>query len=149
MVAVSLAANVIGSDAAADGGGTPGCIRDHLKMKGVVALVDMIIAVAERSRLAFGQYSATLLMPALLRSQRGTAASASEAAPRRTPGYALVRVLEAGERLFDRREAGQHAAISATRGAPLIEAASLTKHSPCVPAASCTVIPFRCARCTT
>jgi hypothetical protein len=74
MVAVSLAANVIGSDAAADGGGTPGCIRDHLKMKGVVALVDMIIAVAERSRLAFGQYSATLLMPALLRSQRGTAA---------------------------------------------------------------------------
>lgn len=48
MVAAALAVNAAGNDAEAEGVGTLSRIRDHLKQKGVDALVDMIIRLAER-----------------------------------------------------------------------------------------------------
>jgi hypothetical protein len=100
MVAVALAANAIGSDVAADGDGTFGRIRDHLETKGVVALVDMIMPVAERIRLAFGAYSARS-------SYRLSFARSEERQP-------LCRGRRE-ERRAHALEAGQRAAISATR----------------------------------
>lgn len=48
MVAVVLAANALGPDAEAEGAGVLSRIRDHLKQKGVDALVGMIVELAER-----------------------------------------------------------------------------------------------------
>ena len=47
MVATALAANAVGGDAEAEGTGTPARIRDHLKKKGIDALVEMIVDMAE------------------------------------------------------------------------------------------------------
>jgi hypothetical protein len=48
MVAVALATNALGPDAEAEGAGVLSRIRDHLKQKGVDALVGMIVELAER-----------------------------------------------------------------------------------------------------
>jgi uncharacterized Zn finger protein len=48
MVAVALAANAAGADGETDGVGALGRIRAHLKEKGVDALVEMIVEIAER-----------------------------------------------------------------------------------------------------
>jgi hypothetical protein len=48
MVATALAANAAGDGAAAEGDGALSRIRDHLKGKGVDALVDMIVDLAEQ-----------------------------------------------------------------------------------------------------
>lgn len=48
MVAVALAANAAGADGETDGVGALGRIRAHLKEKGVDALVEMIVDIAER-----------------------------------------------------------------------------------------------------
>lgn len=48
MVATALAANAAGADADTTGDGTLARIRDHLKRKGVDALVEMIVDLAER-----------------------------------------------------------------------------------------------------
>jgi uncharacterized Zn finger protein len=48
MVAVALAANSAGADGETDGVGALGRIRAHLKDKGVDALVEMIVEIAER-----------------------------------------------------------------------------------------------------
>jgi uncharacterized Zn finger protein len=53
MVAVALAANALGKDAEAEGAGTLGRIRNHLKAKGLDALVEMIVAMAERDASLF------------------------------------------------------------------------------------------------
>ena len=53
MVAVALAANEAGEGAAAEGGGALGRIRAHLKTKGVDALADMIVELAERDPALF------------------------------------------------------------------------------------------------
>ncbi len=48
MVAVAFAANAVGGGAEADGSGALSRIRDHLKKRGVDALVEMIVDLAER-----------------------------------------------------------------------------------------------------
>ena len=48
MVAVALAANAAGGEEKPDGAGTLGRIRQHLKSKGIDALVEMIVELAER-----------------------------------------------------------------------------------------------------
>ncbi len=53
MVAVALTANAAGSDADAEGAGALSRIRDHLKEKGVDALAEMIVALAERDPALF------------------------------------------------------------------------------------------------
>jgi tetratricopeptide (TPR) repeat protein len=53
MVAAALAANAAGSDAEAEGAGALARIRDHLKGKGVDALVEMIMDIAERDPALF------------------------------------------------------------------------------------------------
>jgi len=53
MVAVALAANAAGADAAADGAGALARMRDHLKAKGAGALVEMIMDLAERDPALF------------------------------------------------------------------------------------------------
>jgi hypothetical protein len=53
MVAAALAANAAGSDAEAEGAGALARIRDHLKGKGVDALVALIMDIAERDPALF------------------------------------------------------------------------------------------------
>lgn len=53
MVAVALAANTAGIDAGAEGVGALSRIRDHLRQKGVDALVGMIVDLAERDPALF------------------------------------------------------------------------------------------------
>jgi hypothetical protein len=53
MVATALAANAAGGDAEAEGAGALSRIRDHLKQKGVDALVAMIVDLAERDPALF------------------------------------------------------------------------------------------------
>jgi tetratricopeptide (TPR) repeat protein len=53
MVATALAANALGADAEADGEGALSRIRRHLKEKGVDALVEMIVGLAERDPTLF------------------------------------------------------------------------------------------------
>jgi uncharacterized Zn finger protein len=53
MVATALAANAAGADAEATGAGTLARIRDHLKQKGVEALVEMLMGMAERDAALF------------------------------------------------------------------------------------------------
>lgn len=53
MVATGLAANAIGPDAEAEGAGALSRIRDHLKKRGVDALVEMIVDLAERDLALF------------------------------------------------------------------------------------------------
>ena len=53
MVAVALTANAAGSDADAEGAGALSRIRDHLKEKGVDALAEMSVALAERDPALF------------------------------------------------------------------------------------------------
>lgn len=53
MVATALAANAAGPDAEARGGGALARIRDHLKQKGVEALIDMVMEMAERDAALF------------------------------------------------------------------------------------------------
>jgi tetratricopeptide (TPR) repeat protein len=53
MVAAALAANAAGGDAEADSAGALARIRDHLKRKGVDALVEMIVALAEQDPALF------------------------------------------------------------------------------------------------
>jgi uncharacterized Zn finger protein len=53
MVATALAANALGEDAAADGGGALGRIRAHLTGKTVEQLVGMIVDLAERDPVLF------------------------------------------------------------------------------------------------
>ncbi len=48
MVAVALIANAAGSDAKAEGAGTLSRIRQHLKLKSIDMLVEMIVELAER-----------------------------------------------------------------------------------------------------
>ncbi|MES2193108.1 MAG: SWIM zinc finger family protein [Pseudomonadota bacterium] len=57
MVATALAANDVGPDEA-DGGGAMGRIREHLKQRGVDALVDMIAGLAERDPALFRRLDA-------------------------------------------------------------------------------------------
>src|SRR5215472_8808591 len=52
-VAVALTANALGSDAEAESAGVLGRIRDHLKTKGIDALVDMVVEMAERDPALF------------------------------------------------------------------------------------------------
>nr|WP_306267221.1 DUF6880 family protein [Pararhizobium sp. IMCC3301] len=65
MVATAFAANAAGDNGAADGAGALGRIRDHLKARGVDALVEMIVELAEWD-------------PALLRKLDMAADAASE-----------------------------------------------------------------------
>jgi tetratricopeptide (TPR) repeat protein len=53
MVAVALAANAAGNDSEADGAGALGRIRAHLRGKGVDALVEMVVELAERDPALF------------------------------------------------------------------------------------------------
>ncbi len=53
MVAAALAVNAAGSDAEAEGAGALARIRDHLKEKGIDALVEMIVDTAERDPALF------------------------------------------------------------------------------------------------
>ena len=53
MVATALAANAAGGDAEAEGIGVLARIRDHLKKKGIDALVEMIVEMAERDPALF------------------------------------------------------------------------------------------------
>jgi uncharacterized Zn finger protein len=53
MVAAALAANAAGSDAEAEGAGVLARIKDHLKTRGVDALVGMIMDLAERDPALF------------------------------------------------------------------------------------------------
>jgi uncharacterized Zn finger protein len=53
MVAVALTANALGSEAEADGAGVLARIRDHLRTKGIDALVDMVVEMAERDPALF------------------------------------------------------------------------------------------------
>ncbi|MDB5578097.1 MAG: hypothetical protein JWR80_3273 [Bradyrhizobium sp.] len=57
MVATGLAANDVGADEA-DGGGALDRIRDHLKQRGVDALVDMVIGLAEQDPALFRRLDA-------------------------------------------------------------------------------------------
>ena len=93
MVAAALAANAAGTDAGADGAGALARIRDHLKAKGIDALVAMILDIAERD-------------PALFR--RLDAAAASIDADDRTLEARLRKVIDAATRssgFIDYREA--------------------------------------------
>lgn len=65
MVAAALAANAAGKNGVAEGAGALARIRDHLKAKGVDALIEMIVELAERD-------------PALFRKLDMAAAAASE-----------------------------------------------------------------------
>ena len=53
MVAAALAANAMGEDAEGEGTGVLARIRDHLKGKGVDALVEMVVHLAERDPALF------------------------------------------------------------------------------------------------
>jgi tetratricopeptide (TPR) repeat protein len=53
MVAAALAANAAGADAEAEGAGTASRIRDYLKGKGVDALAEMVVDLAERDPALF------------------------------------------------------------------------------------------------
>ena len=57
MVATGLAANDVGADEA-DGGGALARIRDHLKQRGIDALVDMIVGLAEHDPVLFRRLDA-------------------------------------------------------------------------------------------
>ena len=56
MVATALAANEADGDAEAEGAGVLSRIRDHLKGKGVDALVEMIVDLAERDPACFASW---------------------------------------------------------------------------------------------
>ena len=93
MVAAALAANAAGTDAEADGAGALARIRDHLKAKGIDALVAMILDIAERD-------------PALFR--RLDAAAAAIDADDRTLEARLRKLIDAATRsggYIDYREA--------------------------------------------
>jgi uncharacterized Zn finger protein len=53
MVAVALAANALGDDAEVEASGALGRIREYLRQQGVEALIDMVLALAERDPALF------------------------------------------------------------------------------------------------
>jgi hypothetical protein len=62
MVATGLAANDVGADEA-DGGGALGRIRDHLKEKGIDALVDIILGLVEQDPALFRKLDVAAAAP--------------------------------------------------------------------------------------